>query len=223
MRPNSPDFPSDVVETALADLEADEKELIAIAGEMLQAYGGAVYGFDFLANAAVNRALALSSGFRTMIREQNLICAGALLRLQLDTALRFFAGFIVDKPHDFAVEVLGGKQINRMKDREGKRMTDRYLVSQMAEQYPWVERVYELASGYVHMSETHILSTLESIDLDSGIVGIKISSHDRPLPDDVYIDAIRTFRQCSRILALHLEGWVFTKNNPEKAALLKEM
>ena len=110
-----------------------------------------------------------------------------------------------------------------MKDREGKRMTDHYLVSQMAKRYPWDKRVYKIASGYVHMSETHILSTLDPIDLDSGIVGIKIRSHDQPLSDDTHIDAIRTFRQCSKIFALHLEDWTITKNSPEKIPLLKEM
>ena len=218
-----PDFPSDALEEALARVEADEQEVIAIAAEMLQAYGGAIYMFDFLAIAAINRSLALSSGFRLLIREQNLISAGAILRLQLDTALRFFAGYLVYDPHDFTLQVLEGKQINRMKDRSGHRMTDSHLVTEMAKEHPWVKEVYDRASGYVHMSGIHILSAVSIVDGEAGVIGMKASSHDQPLPEDLYIDVVTTFRQCTRILVLHIEGWTLTKDNPEAVALLKKI
>ena len=70
--------------------------------------------------------------------------------MQLDTALRFYAGFIVHEPHEFAMNVLKGDRIDKMKDKDGNRMTDRYLVTQLANEYPWVEEVYERASNYVH-------------------------------------------------------------------------
>ena len=148
-----------------------------------------------------------------MIRQRNLTCAGALLRLQLDTALRLSAGFIVDDPHEFAIQVLDGHRIDRMKDRNGKVMTDRHLVNELAEDYPWVPSVYESTSGYVHMSRAHILNTLEVIDGDTGIIGIKMSSRDHNLPDDVYIEAAETFRSCTRILVRYIYGWIVSKEN----------
>ena len=214
---------SEVVKAAVADIEADERQLIANSGEMFKADGGAVYGFDLLANAAINRALALSSGFRTLILERNLVCAGPLVRLQLDTSLRLYAGFIVEKPHDFAIKVFAGKHIRRLKDKDGNSMTDRYLVEKLAKQYPWIESVYERASDYVHLSGTHILSSVELIDKQSDVIGLKASFLDKPLSDDIYIDAINAFRQCTRIVADHIEGWIWTKNNPEKIASLREM
>ena len=215
-------FPSEAIEAALAKVDVDGKRMMKLEGNMLRAYGGAFYGLDFLANAAVNRSLALSSGFRTMIREKNLICAGALVRLQLDTALRLFAGFIVDEPHEFAMKVFKGNRIDRMKDKDGNRMTDRYLVTQLANEYPWVEEVYERASNYVHLSATHIFSTLSKIDPDAGKYQLEIGSHDRTFPDEVYIDAINAFRACTLILAEHVHGWIFTKDNPEKVAQMRQ-
>ena len=214
---------SEVVKAALANIEADEKQLVAATGEMFQADGGAIYPFDLLANAAINRALALSSGFRTLILQRNLVCAGPLVRLQLDTSLRLFAGFIVEKPHDFAIKVLEGKHIRRMKDKDGNFMTDRYLVERLAKQYPWIEAVYERASDYVHLSGTHILSSVDIIDKQSGTIGIKASFLDKPFSDDIYTDAINAFRQCTRVIRIHVEGWILTKNNPEKVASLREM
>ena len=103
-----------------------------------------------------------------MIRDQNFICAGALLRLQLDTALRIMAGFIVEEPHKFADAVMAGSRINRMKDREGKRMTDRYLVTKMSKNFPGVETVYEQTSNYIHFSNIHILSMSDGKHIQMG-------------------------------------------------------
>ena len=213
--------PSDAIKAALADLEADEKAMLDRAADMIQADDGAVYGFDLLANGAVNRSLALSAGFRALIRDQNLICAGALLRLQLDTALRFFAGFIVDKPHDFTIKVLKGEHIRKMKDQNGQFMTDRYLITQLAKEHAWIDSVYEKTSGYVHMSNTHISSTFDRVNHENRPIGIKIGWRDKDLPDSVYLEAIAAFRESTKILAHYIDGWIFTKSNPDKVAKMK--
>ena len=208
-------FPSDAIELALVALEAAENNMLDRSVRMLQAYGGALYGFDLLASAALNRSLALSSGFRTMIRERNLICAGPLVRLQLDTALRFFAGFTVSDPHDFALKVLEGDRIDRMRDQHGTRMTDRHLVTQLTKEYPWVESVYEGGSGYVHLSATHIFSTFDRNYYEQAAKHrIKIGSRDQQFPDDVYLKTIETFGECTKMLMRYIEGWIITKDNP---------
>ena len=214
--------PSDTIKVALANLEADEKTMLDQATDMMQAHGGAIYEFDFLVCAAINRSVALSAGFRTMIRDQNFISAGALLRLQLDTAFRVFAGFIVDKPHEFAVSVLEGKHIRNMKDRNGQRMTDHYLVSQLVKEYPWIELVYENTSGYVHLSDKHFFNTFDYADREkrSGYV-LKIGSGDIDFPDEIYLEAISAFRASTQILMRYVNGWIFTKANPRKVAAMK--
>lgn len=44
------------------------------------------------------RAVALSSGFRVMVEQCNSLCAMPIVRMQLDTAIRFYAGFFVADP-----------------------------------------------------------------------------------------------------------------------------
>ena len=80
---------------ALAELEAVH---LRLGKEMFEAFGGAMYGMDLLAAGALNRSKAHIAGFSTLIKAKNLICSGALLRLQLDTAMRFFAAFLVERP-----------------------------------------------------------------------------------------------------------------------------
>ena len=184
-------------------------------GRMIMAFGGALYGFDLLATAALNRSLALSSGFRIMIRERNLICAGPLVRWQLDTALRFFAGFTVERPNDFAVKVMEGERIDQMQDQHGERMTDRHLLSQLAKEYRWIEDVYKGGSAYIHLSSTHFFSAFDSNYYEEeGKYRIKVSSRDQEFPDQIYLETIEIFRRCSSILKDYVEGWIFTKDNP---------
>ena len=192
---------------------------------MLEAYGRALYGFDLLAIAAAKRSIALSVGFRTMIRDQNLICAGAILRLQLDTALRIFAGFIVDNPHDFAIAVIEGKRINKMKDQNGRFMTDHYLVTELVRKYPeyqWIKSTYEETSNYIHFSDTHFFSTLDRDNHeDQPGLRITIEARDNGIPDNIYHNAITTFHNSTEILVRFIEGWIFTKDNPEKISAMK--
>lgn len=214
--------PSGIIKAALTNLETDEKTMLDYAADMMQVHEGALYGFDFLVCAATNRSVALSAGFRILIHDRNFICAGPLVRLQLDTALRVFAGFIVDKPHEFAVSVLEGKHIRNMKDRNGQRMTDRYLITQLAKEYPWIELVYENTSGYVHLSDKHFFNTFDYADREkrSGYV-LKIGSCDIDFPDEIYLEAISAFRASTQILMRYINGWIFTKTNPQKVAEMK--
>jgi hypothetical protein len=185
---------------------------------MFEAFGGAFYGMDLLAAGALNRSKAHIAGFQQLVGAKNLICAGALLRLQLDTALRFYAAFLVEQPHDFALAVLGGARVRDLKDRDGKKMTDAYLVEKLGQEFDWVPRVYERTSGYVHLSSTHLLSAMAptegASDSDRAIT-IKIAAEDKPLPAWIYIEAVDAFRAATDILLRYVHGWVFTKANPE--------
>ena len=217
--------PSQKLVDALTQLEVNEKLILDQAHRMLKAYNRALYGFDLLAVAAAKRSLALSVGFRTMVRDQNLICAGAILRLQLDTALRIFAGFIVDNPHDFAIEVIEGKRINKIKDQNGRPMTDHYLVTQLARKYPeyqWIKSTYKETSNYIHFSDTHFFSALDR-GSHEGQPGFRIAigARDNDIPDNVYLNAIKTFHNSTGILVRFIEGWIITKDNPEKIVAMK--
>ena len=102
------------IERALDSLTPLAAQHLKIGREMTEAYGGAIYGMDLLAYGALNRSKAHLSGFCRLIRDRNLVCAGAVLRLQLDTALRFSAAWLVENPHAFAIAVLEGQHIRKL-------------------------------------------------------------------------------------------------------------
>lgn len=207
---------------ALEELESRQEKLIELFKEMSDAYGGATYSADLVAIGAIKRTISTATGFRILVESWNLICARALLRMQIDTALRFYALFLVDSPHEFALDLLGGKQINHMKDSSGNKMTDAYLVSKLAAEYPWLPDVYNNLSGYVHFSNQHLFSPVERVDSESRTIEYIVSEKDTKFPEFSWLEVVDCFNESVDIFAKDLEGWIFTRANPEIVAKLKE-
>lgn len=209
------------IDESLEELEGDRKALLSVAERMARAHGASLYPFDVLANGAIARSLSLTKGFAEMIRQRNLACAGALVRLQLDTALRFTAGWLVDNPHDFAMKVLSGTQIDRLKDRDGNRLRDKRLREGVSSAHPWVPEVYAVASDFIHLSDKHLWRAF-GLTADKTRFSIVVSSEDPPGLEDSYLEAIRCFRESTYLLLHYLEGWVFTKDNPAIIRQIKQ-
>ena len=96
------------------------------AGFLFKTHKKATHGQVYVA-AALHRSISLVRGFCALIPD-NYISAASLVRLQLDSTLRFSALSFVADPEDFAKKVSSGERINKLEDREGERMTDAYLV-----------------------------------------------------------------------------------------------
>jgi hypothetical protein len=167
-----------------------------------------------LAQAVLNRLLNLVEGFVTLAQQRNLICCGALLRLQLDNCLRFYAVYLVKDPHDFAMQVFGGTPIKKMKDKNGKFMTDKYLAEKLNEKYPWVLNVYKKTSGYIHLSETHIFNTFLESPKEVGTQEMGIGIGSNLEGDELFEEATEAFTEATKVMFEYLIGWQRTKANP---------
>jgi hypothetical protein len=150
-----------------------------------------------------------------LLRADNFLAAAHLVRLQLDSALRLSAAWIVDDCHKFAGEVLKGVSIRDQKDRAGKKMTDAYLVSLLSKEEPWISGVYEATSGYVHLSQKHVFNTLSLSDKPNTL-SVEISSKSGPVPDESKLEAVMAMIAINRVLLRYLAGWHRTKENPPR-------
>ena len=206
------------VKTALEKLATLESEQLETSRRMYIAYGSTLYPLDLLATGSLNRSVAQCSGFWALIEARNYICAASILRLQIDTALRFFAAFLVDNPHEFAGSVLKGTHVDKLKDRNGEPMRDAYLVSCLPEKFSWVKEVYGKTSGYIHLSEQHIFQAVESLDEEERTLCIKVSATDKELSEKVYCEVIETFCAATEMFLYYVKGWIFTKDNPNLVA-----
>ena len=205
----------------LDHLEGLTRLHLDVCAQMLKADSGKLFPLDILAAATIKRSMALINGFVALIKINNYTCAASLLRLQLDSCLRLFAAFIVDKPHEFADNVFKGKAIREMKDRKGKPMTDRYLVKTLASKYEWMPSVYEATSGFIHLSERHLLSIFEEAEGEHDI-GLRIAADDENIPLEQWIELTDGFLVTTDALFEYLKGWVFTKEHPEVVAKIRE-
>jgi hypothetical protein len=182
---------------------------------ILSAHGGDLYGFDLLAVATLNRSMCLLKGFCDLLVSENFVAAAPLVRLQLDNCLRFFTGWLVPAPHDFAYQILDGKQVKNLLDQEGKKMTDRYLVEKFSEKEDArFLALYTQTSGYVHLSNKHMFNAMGHVSKE-GNFRLKITDKDAFVSTELYLEAINSFAAVTKKLLKYMYGWACTKENPE--------
>lgn len=192
-------------------LRADELDILQIGKKLFSTPGAPFFPLDLLAYAALKRNLSTSSAIILLIEEFNLLSARSLLRVHIDTSLRFAAAWFVDKPHDFASAVHGGARIDKIKDRENQRLTDARLVDLLSPGHPWLPAVYENLSGYVHFSGSHVTSSITFINEETRAVSFQISKTDTHYPAFSWIEVLECAHEATGILARYLLGYIQTK------------
>jgi len=194
------------------ELEAAEQRVRDAVMRSAQASDGALYPLDLLTWAVGNRTASLVRGFRVLIESRNLAIAGATLRMQLDTYLRFMAAWYAPDPHEFAHAVLRGTRVSRLKDREGKKLTDNRLVEIASAENPWIASVYDLTSGFVHFSRSHVISVGREIKDNASGLGLELSGEDPTnATDESRREAITCMTHIVRLVERQVLSWAATK------------
>ena len=205
---------SDELEERLKELAEYDKKILDLAKDMLQT--DKIFPLDYLASTVMNRTLSLIDAYIVLARDSNFLAAAHLIRPNLDNYLRFYAAWIVDKPHDFANSVMDGEQVRKMKDRTGAKMTDTYLVDKVKVEYPWIASLYDDTSGFVHLSRQHVISSLRYSDQNGGVIEGYIGRKDPLIPDEWKVEATSAMIMITKIVCKLVYGWTWTKANPGK-------
>ena len=103
--------------------------------------------------ANINRAVQLIDGFQTLLRERNLICVSAIVRLQIDNCARTAAPLLAENEQDVFEAVVKGERIDKIKAKDGGTLTDTKLVDYLARYDKQIKTVYHSTSGAIHFSE----------------------------------------------------------------------
>lgn len=212
-------IPSENLQEALSKLRSSESKILDLGKAVFSAGNGNMFPVDLLSIAAMKRTCGNTEGFITLIEAKNMAAARSLLRIQIDTFLRFSATWLVEKPQNFAMDVINGKQIRNLKDRNGNKMNDGYLVDALSPEYHWLKDVYKNLCGYVHFSDAHLLNAVQSFDDNERTVTFHIGKEDIQYPECSWIETVDCFTNAIKILCYYLDGWIRTKNGVNVASI----
>jgi hypothetical protein len=198
--------------TEVQALSAWIDEFPAKAMPVLGGSGAPLYVLDLIVLGAVKRSLSLASGLLTLIEAKNIVCARAVLRMQLDTVTRLYAYLYVDDAEQVAKAVLKGQPLNKLKATDGKLLRDAYLVDRLSEQFPWVRRVYNFTSGYVHFSERQFFDAVHKVGSDEErTVHLSIGKTDDKYPESSWEELPACFNHLNIMLEEFLSAYVERK------------
>src|SRR5664280_2753685 len=115
--------------------------------------GQTLFSDDLYILSLIDKSLRLVDGFKSMIEQRNLTCAGILLRVQLDNCLRTYALYAAADKQEVVHSMLEKSvQLDQLKAKDGKKMSDRYLREQLETVDKRFGAVYKEASGYIQHS-----------------------------------------------------------------------
>lgn len=200
----------ETLEERLAKIECAERSILEMFAQVVQP-GTDMYLRDFMVIGVAKRTLSLATGFRSLMAARNFTCAAALVRMQLDTAFRLYGAHLVPHPEAYARDIFHGKPVNRMKDRDGNRMTDSYLAKKLSESFPWIENVYRETSELIHFTSRHIFASIAKLDETEHTVHFLASAKDPPRPDSDYFEVVDCFFEAMRVTATLAAGWIEAK------------
>jgi hypothetical protein len=197
----------DRVKAELKILTNNRNLLLSLGHEVMTSANGTLYPLDFVVIGIVKRSVSIASAFKTLITDWNMVCARAILRMQIDTVIRFSAFWISEDSHKMAMKVMSGIQINRIKDKDGNRMTDAYLVKKLSSKFDWMPQVYKYTSGYIHFSERHLFDPIANLDEANHIISFIINEEDQKFPESSWHEIISCFNQCTEIIMSYLKQY----------------
>ena len=107
------------------------------------------------AASIITRSDSLIKSFELLFDKKIYSTAISLIRLQIDNCLRLFAISLCNPEH-LLTEVEKGVSIRDIKDRDGKKMTDAYLMTELDKILPSFNALYKETSGFIHFSYEHL-------------------------------------------------------------------
>jgi hypothetical protein len=198
------------VNMLLDELEIKIKTLTEVSKVSMLTPPG-FYTFDIFVNGLLNRSVNLLKGFILLMRQNNFIAAAPLVRLHLDSLLRLYAPQLIDyNVDDFALKVIGGTSVRKLKDKENQKMTDTRLVKKISEHeaFNWVQKVYDTGNAYVHYSDQLVFAAMKVRDKDEQIVNFTVGQHDDFIPLTEKHGAIHWMHEITDGLLFLTYSWV---------------
>jgi hypothetical protein len=199
--------------TRIEMLRSLDEAQTKLAIDILKADNRKFYSLDMVFLAALNRSRSNIAAFLLLLEADNYFGAAPFVRMQLDSVLRLYALRLVDKPDELARQILKGEPLNKTKDRANNKMSDAYLRGCVARFEPWITKVYESGSGFIHLSDKHIFSLFTKVE-DEGIFEMSISGKQPHITTGQKEEAVAAFSHITSLIVSLCKDWLNQKSCP---------
>lgn len=203
------------IEHHLRDIEKVVATLSRLPYAHLGPQGTAIPDIDWYALAAIKKTASISHAFCTLVRAKNTLSAAALVRLQLDTAMRIFGLSLVDDMEAVGTLLMTDTSYRKLKARTGEPLSDAFLHRKLNEKFPGLSEAYQAASAYVHLSGRHIKTGLWSRE-GSPTLFFHLNGTDDARPNEWFADIIDSFDQATRLTTDLIDEFFTTRSSERK-------
>lgn len=168
---------------------------------------------EWFSLAVVSKSTSNAHAFETLVRERNTIAAAALIRMQIEAAMRLFGLTLVDDVEESGARLMNGEKYSTLKLKGTKQpLRDKILREKLAEMYLWVTAADEDSSAYVHLDSVNIRLKLNPM---GGRVFFNLFGVEKARPDEDYFDLADTFFIALRMTRDLLKDFLAARPNPD--------
>lgn len=171
-----------------------------------------LFKIDTLVLAFLKRSMDISSAIVLLVDRWNLNAAGALLRLQLDSLVKYRFLLMVSPRDQLVDAILAGERWSQCRDPRafnGKKklmLTDKHLNTCAETDFPWLQPVYDKLSSLIHFSESHV-DIITDVTEESGTYSLFVGYGTHDWPESGISEFLQATRQCliemRRLTAIH--------------------
>jgi hypothetical protein len=210
------------MQTALQSLTDLSSEHETLGRGLYEVCKGELFPCDALAFAVLERSLNQAKGFSLLLSNGGYTMGAGVLRMQLDNLLRFHGVVTSGDPHGVANQIANGVPLRKIKDASGRKMTDQRLLELHNAKNPDIRKIYDLSSGYIHLSIEHIRHFLLRSAIECGQARIfAIGDADDHMAIESKIKLVKAFTAVTRGVLACIEFWTATRAGQGTADLHK--
>lgn len=176
-------------ESLLRHIKKHREELLAIHAhfaEFLSRIPSTHHNFYYLVlRGALRRSYALARAFFDLVEAENYVAAAPLVRLELDNGLRIHLIALCGDSRKTLEHLAAGKRLDQLRDPDGHRFTDRLIVDALSGFFPWLPRLYDEGSRFIHFSDVHVFAFDDSDEV--------LPERDTFFSDIAYVELVESF------------------------------
>lgn len=201
------------LEVHLQNIERVSAGLQKIPNDYIGPLGSQIPDIGWYVLAALKKTTSLTHAFCALTRAKNTLAAAALIRLQLDTAMRIFGLSLVDDIEVVGTRLMNDESYRKLRSRDNELLSDKVLHRKLNEHYPGLSDEYEAGSSYVHLTAAHIKRGLFERPSTSTLF-FHLNGTDESRPDEWFADIVSSFDQATRLTADLIEDFMRYRYTP---------